>query len=405
LKIPILIILLSFLIVNGCSTVGTVQPPTGKAGSLALVDLSEGLPRDGLWRQNIALADMNGDGRLDIVAPPPRKSEGGQRRPTLFSQDLKGWREGVFDFPVLKDYAYGGIATGDINGDGFPDIILSVHQGRIIVLENNGRSGFVERAFPAAKNFHSRMVAASDINGDGRTDVIALSEAPFQSTNRQKGILVGINKQGDGWDLKIIEESEQHFGDSMAIGDINGDGNNDIAIASLTDKELIKTIWFGDGKGAFVPYNDRLIGEASKAFFVAVGDLDGDGKDEVVFKESGYGSDAKVFLSAFTWKGPGFADISGGLGAIERPMVFALSDIDGDRKKELIVLSVKGIGIYNYTDKGFVERGFYPLPVAETAGAYDLKAGRNRDGSLVIVYNLGRQEEGLNRGIRAYVLK
>ena len=70
-----------------------------------------------------------------------------------------------------------------------------------------------------------------------------------------------------------------------------------------------------------------------------------------------------------------------------------------------MVLSTSGIEIYKHIDNAWVERGFYRLSHAETAGASDLKAGRNRDGSLLIAYSLGRTEPGFNRGIRAYVLK
>lgn len=404
-----LIIVVALSLLSGCAATTTVKGSSERASNLALVDISEGLPQDGQWRENIALADMDGDGFLDIVAPPPRKPAEEKNRPHIFlwKQQEKTWKEGTLAFPPLKDYAYGGIAVGDINKDGYPDIVLGVHGGRIILLENDKNNGFVERPFPAKDQFRSRMVAINDINGDGWPDIIAFAEAVFtsQDIERPKGILLGQNKEGRNWDVKIIEGSGSLFGDSMAVGDIKGDGNKAIIVAPLIDNsENMRLVWFGDGRGNFSAYEGNLIGSDMMAFFVRSGDLNGDGKDEVVFKVSGFGENAEATLAAYKWTGSRFEDISKGLEVVKDPIVFDLADIDGDGKKELVVLSAKGIGFYIYTDKGWVERGYYQLPYT-AIGAYDLKAGRNRDGSLLIVYNQASKEKAYDRGIRAYLMK
>ncbi len=389
-----------------CATPAPRAPE--RANSLALVEISGGLPQVGQWREHIALADMDGDGSLDIVAPPPRNAEPGKNVPHIFLRDEKEkvWKEGVFTFPSLKGYGYGGIGVADINEDSYPDIILAVHEGEIILLENTLSSGFVERTFPVKDIFHSRMVEVNDINGDGRQDIVALLEASFSPKSRSRaknGILIGLNKGGNEWDVETLEGSSGLFGDSMAMGDIKGEGKKDIIIAPLTgvDKGVV---WFGDGKGNFKAYEGNLLGDKVMAFSVSSGDLDGDGKDEVVFKVSGYSENAKTFLSAYKWDGAGFTDISKGLETVENPIVFDLADVDGNGKKELIVLSDKGISIYKYTGTGWVESGYYQLPSAETFGASDLRAGRNRDGSLLIVYARGSQGPD-NVGIKAYQLR
>lgn len=404
----VIVLALSFLL--SCASVK--QSPPERVSTLVLTDISEGLPRDGQWRQNIALFDMDGDGFLDVVAPPPRAAEEGENMPHVFLRDHNGgrWKEGAYTFPSLKGYGYGGVAVADINGDGYPDIVLAVHEGRIIILENNKSNGFVERPFPVKDLFHSRTVGVSDINGDGWPDIIALLGTAFSGKSHgTKGILLGVNKEGTGWDVKTLEGSETLFGDSMAIGNIKGNGNTDIIIAPLIHKnERVKLVWLGDGKGNFKVYDGDLIsGDVGDVIteYVRAGNIDGDGKDEIVFSVEGFGPVAKDTLHAYKWTGAAFDDISKGLDTIEPPIVFDLADVDGNGKKELIVLSAKGLSIYQYADKGWTESGYYQLPSAETMGAYDLRAGRNKDGSLLIVYNLGRKEPTLNLGIRAYILK
>jgi hypothetical protein len=327
--------------------------------------------------------------------------------PHIFLWEEAGWKEGVFTFPSLKDYGYGGIAVGDTNRDGYQDIVLATHEKRIILLENDKNKGFVEKPFLVKDPFYSRMVAVSDINGDGWPDIIAFSESSFgERSYKPKGILAGINKEGNGWDVKTVEGTAGLFGDSMGIGDLKGNGNKDIIIAPLIAKRKnIRLVWFGDGKGNFSAFDGDVIGGDVMSSLIMAGDLDGDGKDEVVFRISGFGTGAKTFLAAYKWTGAGVEDISKGLEAVRDPIVFDLADVDGHGKKELIVLSTDGIHICKYADKGWIERGYYELPSAETAGAYDLTVGRNRDGSLLIVYNLGDEGEGYQHGIRAYLLK
>ena len=402
----IAVIALSFLF--SCAT--AVQQPGGKINSLGVTDISEGLPADGQWRQNIALADMDGDGLLDIVAPPPRKAKEEENMPHVFLRGQSGWKKVSYTFPTLGDFGYGGIAVGDMDGDGYPDIVLAVHDRRIILLKNDGGKGFTERPFAVKEPFRSRTVEMSDINADGRLDIIALSSAAFSpGSYKPNGILLAIKSGDMGWDMKILEGSAGLFGDSMAVADVKGTGKKDIIIAPLmANREDATPVWFGDGEGNFRPYKGDVIAEYATGnvvpSFVRAGDLDADGKDELVFKVSGFGVEPRSYLAAYKWDGEGFANISGGLEAVQNPVVFNLADADGDGKKELIVLSIEGMRIYKYTGRGWIERGQYELSFAETAGASDLKAGRNGDGSFLIVYSLGLEGEDHNRGLRAYLM-
>lgn len=398
------IIFFSLLLFLSCAP--TLRETKENKEALTFTDISEGLPREGLWRQNIALADMNGSGFLDIVAPPARKADKEQNRPSIFSWSPKEgkWAEGSFRFPKISDYGYAGIAVGDINRDGAPDIVLATHTGRIILLLNDKKGGFVESAFPVKEVFSSRTVEIADINGDGWPDVIALSEGPFDQQYKPRGILIGINKEGKDWDVKVAEGGTGLFGDSMAIGDLRGNGLKDVIIAPETMiRDLKKDIWFGDGKGNLKSYEGNLFPDKFTQV-VRAGDVDGDGKDVAVFRLSASDDKGvvKLSLAARKWTGEGFADISKGLDAIEYPYMFDFADVYGDGKKELVVLSAGGIGIYRHVPEGWVNAGFHKLTPADTTGAYSLRAGRNADGSLLIVYNQGSSYAELKRGIRAY---
>jgi hypothetical protein len=403
-----LMVVLTLSLFTGCTP--ALQSRPGGMNTLPVTDITGTLPRDNQWRQTIALHDMDGDGLTDIIAPPPRRAKAGETIPYIFVRDRQEgtWKEGAFSFPSLKDYGYGGIAVADINSDSHPDIVIAVHEGRIILLENNGNNGFVEKPFPVKDRFHSRVLEVSDLNGDGRKDIIALSESSFSPKQgyTPKGILIGMNN-GDGtWEVKTVEGSSGLFGDSLAVEDINGDGNKDIIIAQLIrNRNRDRLVWFGDGFGNFTFFDADMIGEEVLAHNVRAADIDGDGKNEIVFRVIGFGADAKGSIRAYKWNGSAFDDISRGLETVTDPIAFDLADMRGNGGKELILLTGTGLSMYTHTGTGWIESGQYQLPYAETLGAFDLRAEKNRDGSLLVVYNLGLTENALNMGIRSYLLK
>jgi hypothetical protein len=399
-----MMMVLSLLICFGCAALPAVPEGTGE---YSISNISEGLPTEGLWRQNIALVDMNKDGVLDIVAPPPRKAVADQERPFIFIRDKDGkWKNGNYTFPRERKYAYGGVAAGDLNGDGYPDIVLAVHSGKIILLQNDGKGGFIDKPFPLEKlkdPFQSRTVQIADVNGDGRPDIVALSDSPYSTSYSPQGLLIGINKGGGNWDLHVVEDSLRWFGDSFAIGDITGAGKKDIAVATLAvRRDGKRIIYFGDGKGDFKAY-DKDIAGWTMPIIARAGDLDGAGKDEVVLMVSTIGRDAMLKLSVFKWTGSEFKDMSSGLEKL-RPLVFDLADLDGDGMEELVVLAEDGIHILKYAS-GWHEQGHYAISADDTKGARDLRVGKNRDGSFLIVYNLGDEGPSLHHGIRAFLLK
>lgn len=410
-----IILILIATLLSGCTS--TLKQTAEKKEYLPFSDISAGLPHDGLWRENLVLYDMDGDGFLDIVAPPPRKAEKGKNRPFIFLWDPAGkkWTEGGYVFQE-KGYSYGGIAVGDINGDGYPDLALAQHGSGMTLFLNDKGKGFVEFPITIEKEFHSRALALSDLNGDGALDVVAISEARFSGAYTPKGLLTLINGKDGKWDVRFVEESSGLFADSIAVGNLRGLGKRDIAAAVLiSSSETQKLIWLGDENGGFKAYEGTLFSEKVVPVIARVGDVDGDGREEAVFGVAPFGegtSKEKGRVVVLKWAGDHFEGISKGL----EPMnfvAFDVADIDGDGKCELILLTeavvpgVPEIHIYKFNSSaGWSEQGRFPVPIADAASVTDLKAGRNKDGSVIIVYNLGKYEDdNLNRGIRAFRLK
>jgi hypothetical protein len=229
-------------------------PPTSQR--LRWTPYGTGLPTAGQWREGIALADMAGDGHLAIVVSPARKS---LRAPSIFVRDGTTWaRSKQFTFPDLA-YDYGDVTVGDFDKDGVPDMVLGVHLRGVMALRG-GKDGhfadaskglpFITRADQPA--FSSRAVLLADCNGDGRPDILALGEGPRLPTAEKSDYAVALGigsyiQETDGtWTSKPMAERGQAFGSSMASGDLDGDGKVDLVIAPGVLGET-KLLFRGDG--------------------------------------------------------------------------------------------------------------------------------------------------------------
>ncbi len=214
-----------------------------------------GLPTGGMWRNGFDLADVNGDGKLDLMHGPPRR---GGEQPRLFLGDGQGvWVPSKVSVPPgLLDY--GDVKVADFNRDGKSDLAVASHLRGISVFIGDGAGKYaswgkgldfvVPKAGYDGRGFSSRRIEVLDWNLDGRPDIVALSEGPqmsIQSGAKGKQ-LTGVDpavtpfgpriflNQGDGSWLRVNEVTAQRavFGDDLAVADFNGDGRTDFLASS-----------------------------------------------------------------------------------------------------------------------------------------------------------------------------
>jgi hypothetical protein len=117
-----------------------ISPPGRVLPELTLRSVGEGLPRTGQWRSQVAVADVDGDGRSDLLLPPARKGNG---RPHIFMSLTDGkWAPwDALRLPRSR-YDYGGIAALDFDGDGRLDIALGMHLRGVAALRQSSLGEF-----------------------------------------------------------------------------------------------------------------------------------------------------------------------------------------------------------------------------------------------------------------------
>jgi hypothetical protein len=207
--------------------------------------------------QDVATADFNGDGFLDLAVATGNNSV----------SILMG--NGTGAFPSHVQYAVPGdpvgIIAGDFNGDGKVDLVtVDQFQSEISVLLGNGDGTFAAH-HEYATGTKPVFLAAGDFNGDGKLDIVVCD-----NNASQVSVLIG---NGDGT-FKAHKEYNVGVGPSgVAVGDFNGDGRLDLAVANNGDNNV--SILFGNGDGTFqaaIAYPTANLPNS-----IVVGDFNGDG--------------------------------------------------------------------------------------------------------------------------------
>jgi hypothetical protein len=240
----------------------------------------------------VVAADFDGDGNLDLAT-----DSWGENKITVL------WGDGKGDFTSpgttfdVGPHPYQRLRSADLNGDGRADIVTTNLDGAsVTVLLSDGKRGFVQPTgspFPAGPEPFG--VAIGDVNGDGRLD-LAIGNwggQPQDSSFDAVHVLVGDGKGG----FTPLATSPLKAGRAparVAVGDLNGDGLGDLAVANYVGDDV--TIFYGGRRGLrrgpTLPAGHRPSG-------IAVGDLNGDGLGDVVTADSADGT-VTLFLS----KGP-----------------------------------------------------------------------------------------------------
>ena len=156
-----------------------VTPHVSK-DSFRFEELSDGLPKSGMWRQNFALGDLDGSGRPQIVATPARLTASEIRVFNLTKGEDGKWRwrnqKLEIENPENIGAYYGGVALGDMDGDGRLDIVFGGHGSGPAVAYNQGGFKFRIESRGLPRRMSTRAMAVADVNGDGKPDILAISD-------------------------------------------------------------------------------------------------------------------------------------------------------------------------------------------------------------------------------------
>ena len=266
----------------------------------------------------IATADVNGDGKLDMICPDYY----GPALSVLTNNGSGG-------FVLSGTYTMGNlpscVAAADVNGDGKVDLICVNNDGNTLtVLTNSGSGGFVlSRNY--AVNTGAWSVTAADVNGDGKVDLIT---ANWNSNTGDT--LTVLTNDGSGGFVLASSPVTGTGPMSVAAADVNGDGKMDLISANRLDSTL--SVLTNNGSGGFVLSGTYHVG--SGPILVKAADVNGDGKVDLI--SANWGESAGNTLTVLTNNGSGGFVFSSTLNVGKGSVCVAAADVNGDGKVDLI---------------------------------------------------------------------
>ncbi len=233
---------------------------------------------------NVTIGDINGDGKPDLVIVNKTGS-------SSISVLRNTSSVGIISFATKVDFATGAnpqaAAIGDFDGDGKPDIaVANDGSGTVSVLRNTSSTSTI--SFATKVDFTTDVnpfsVAIGDIDGDGKLD-LAVANYGFASGGNNVSVLRNTSSIGTINFATRINYTTGTNPTSVSLGDINGDGKPDLAVTNrgLNTVSILHNK-SDSGLISFSPKVDKTTG--SNPYSVCIGDLDGDGKPDLAVANS-----------------------------------------------------------------------------------------------------------------------
>jgi hypothetical protein len=254
--------------------------------------------------------ELSPTGELDIV-------DASDQTDVVASARLRGRQTVLTLAPASLAAQFGGatgLAIGDVNGDGIPDVVTANGNGSATVFLGKGDGTFVLKS-TLDVGLSAYQVVIGDFNSDGKPDLAVTADGA-----NGNGMVTVFLGNGDG---SFTQKSAVPVGDlyyAVASGDFNGDGIPDLAIVDFNEK---LTILLGNGDGTFANKVSMSL-PSGYSSTIAVSDLNGDGIPDLVL--SSYGNCVIVLLG----KGDGTFGPASQFGAGRYSTSALIADFNGD---------------------------------------------------------------------------
>ncbi len=299
--------------------------------------------------------------------------------------DYSSWTEVSSGLPSSGTYF--GVTFGDVNDDGHLDIVAASDGNGLRVFFGDGIGSWNAASSHPAESGGFGDVAVGDYDDDGNLDLFAGS--PGNSANSPSGLHVFKGDGAGGFTETTSSSGLPTTGKwrGVAVGDVNKDGNLDIAATNGYGTSDGVHVYTGDGSGTFTDDSDGLPTDESRDSGVVLVDFNGDGNLDVA---AGGGAGVSVFLGnggsggSMSW-----TESSEGLPSARFSGINA-ADFDNDGSLDIFLSAYNagsGVGVRAYKNMNNAESWTSVSTGLPTSGDYiDISsADINNDGNLDIV--------------------
>jgi Bacterial Ig-like domain (group 3)/FG-GAP-like repeat len=304
----------------------------------------------GAYALSVSAGDFNGDGKLDLVVA--NECQGSSCSNGAVSV-LLGNGDGTFQ--AAKSYNSGGyeavaVTVGDVNGDGNADLVVAnecqsanqCESGNIGVLLGNGDGTFQTALSYSTGGVTATSVAIADLNGDGNPDLAVTNEC-LNSTCATGGVSVLLGSGNGRFQLVKSYATGGVTAMAVVIADFNQDGIPDLAVANQCQNDTCVSglvgVLLGSGKGAFQAATGYASGGNTTGALGAA-DFNGDGKTDLVLVNQCQSTNncSSGSVSVLLGKGNGtFKAAQNYASGGNLAIAAAVADVNGDGREDLLV--------------------------------------------------------------------
>jgi len=281
--------------------------------------------------QDVELGDLDGDGDLDALVLNSGYTNSVTN--TVWLNDGNG--SFTYHPPDLlqEDGHSGDAELGDLDGDGDLDFVVAANWG-FWTWDNDGSAGFTSTG-----NYGGMIstldVDLGDLDGDGDLDAVVVHGFTQDHS-------VWLNDGAGIFAAHPVSPTfgTNNFGDAVALGDLDGDGDLDAVVANSTYTTFEKqTTWLNNGSGGFYPHPTTPDFGAGNSRDLELGDLDGDGDLDALVVNFGRADGSHE--DSIVWMNDGTGSFSLGVGlAGQSDWGADLGDIDGDGDLDIVIASL-----------------------------------------------------------------
>ena len=326
---------------------------------------------------SVAIGDLDGDGKPDLVFANYSDGTVSILRNTSLSGNLNAG-----SFAAKVDFTTGAgpisVAIGDLDGDGKPDLVVSNdNSNSVSILHNTISNGSIDvNSFAAKVDFTTGSspytVAIADLDKDGRPDLAVTNGSDnsisiLQNTTAANGVIDANSFAGK------VDFITGTLPTSVVIGDLDGDGKPDLAVTNDFSNTL--SVFRNTSAGGSISFAAKVdFATGANPMSVAIGDLDGDGKPDLAVANSGAttvsvyhntATSGSIDAASFAAK----VDFTTGTSAYS----VGIGDLDGDGKPDLVVSNSNDNTVsvlHNTSTSGSIVSGSFAAKVDFATGAF-----------------------------------
>ena len=337
--------------------------------------------------------DLNGDGKTDLLSFGFDQNSG---EGVVFAQLGNG--NGTFQTSTINEaseMAFAG-AVGDFDDDGKPDVVTIGYSNEVSVLLGNGDGTLQAESIYTATFAFATAIGVADFNNDGKQDLIVSGWAGNPPGSAGAIDLFLGNGDGTfGFATNVATIANQPVTVAMVVGDFNGDGKPDLAVAGVDSNGTDGDVWIylNNGTGSFqTPIDIGIVGPPAS---LVAADFNGDGKLDFAVSTGSPANNVQVWLGDGTGNFSLKSTLATGPGT--GPSLVA-ADFNGDGIPDL---AIPNDGISVFTGNG---DGTFTFATKLDGGSPIAAADFNGDGKIDLAWLEGNSVALLFNGASTFSL-